>query len=438
MGGPRMGGAGHPRQQKPPEPAPFSGFMSMFSTPNAPNKSPTIGGLFSSSPGSLFGSSPTPRQPQPQQKTSFFGLPSNIGTESITSDLFGIFKGPETSKSEEHQQSGTESEKDDPSGKVTPSENAEKTLTEQTHLSADENIKNSEDSEIPEKGLVEEAEQTDKKEAEENSMTESTVSPEAEAKHDPHAENLDGACSTVPDKGLPAPAPETKGIFEIPSLTAPKFGFMSAAAEGTSSIGSLFSTIPSTATGVKTAQSQQAEGGHGGFFSGFKNLSAGILQDEKPTGKDETSMASSVFGMNLGSIFGNTDPPKAESTPCVITAQPEPESPKPTDELCELESGKPSPGSSETESADASDTEGPTGTSKTGSCDTLAQSPQTGLPSPSSSLAESLEKPQINITPLEIDRSGVDTSDTMHTDLETRQPMDFLTKEAAKRLVQFV
>lgn len=249
------------------------------------------------------------------------------------------------------------------------------------------------------------------------------------------AEHSGESGSAVSNKAAPPPAPETKGIFEIPGLTTTKFGFMSVAAEGTSSIGSLFSTTPSPATGEKTPLPQQTDGG---LFSGFKNLSAGIFQDEKPTGKEESSSASSVFGMKLGSMFGNTDPPKTESTPPVVTAQPQSQSPKPTDEFCEPESEKPSPGSGETGSADASDTEGPTETSKTGSCDSLAQSPQSALPYDSVSLAEGFDKPLLEITPCEVDKSVADTTDTMDADLDTEQPKELLAKEAAKRLVQFV
>lgn len=453
MGGPRMGGprmagprmAG-PRQagpQKPPESAPFSGFMSMFSTPTAPSKPSAVGGFFSSSPGSLFGSSPAPRQPQqqprqqpPQQKSSFFGLTSSIGADTITSDLFGIFKGPETTKSEEQQQPVIESEQKDPSEQEPVSESTEKTQPEKTSSSEDGQV-STEDAEVPEKGLVEEAERLDKTEAEEGSLTESTTktAPSGEeTEKDEHTEHLEEQASAVPDKTEPPPAPDTKSLFEIPGLSTPKFGFMSAASEGTSSIGSLFSTSPSPATSAKAPQPQQTDGG---LFSGFKNLSAGIFQDEKPTGKDEPSSASSVFGMKFGSMFGSAEPPKAETPPLMTIAEPTPQSPKPTEDLPEPESDKPSPGSEETGSADASDTEGPTETSKTGSCDTLAQSLQSGLPSQSVSLAEDLEKPQLKISPCEVDKVE-ETPHNAHADLGTEQPKDLLTTKEAKRLVEFI
>ncbi|KAE8291725.1 hypothetical protein D5F01_LYC09084 [Larimichthys crocea] len=127
--------------------------------------------------------------------------------------------------------------------------------------------------------------------------------------------------------------------------------------------------------------------------------------------------------MKLGSMFGKPDPPKAESPPPVVSVQPQSQSPKPADECYEPESEKPSPSSGETESADASDTV---------SCDTLAQSPQSGLPSHLVSLEEDLDKSQIKVTLFEVDRSVADTPDTVHADLDTEQPKDLLTKEAAK------
>lgn len=426
MPGPRMPGPRHPGPQKPPEPAPFSGFMSMFSSPNVSNRQPTLGGFFSSSPGSIFGPSPATcsqqqQQQKQQQKSSFFGLSSNTATESITNDLFGIFKGSQTTKCEEHQQS--ESIKSPHPGK--PTENPVKTEKENTYLSPVDDVKSIEDLGVPEKGLMEKAEKTDKMEEEETSLTESIIKHEAEPEDKTHTANL-----KVSEKDSMPQAPETKGIFELPSLTAPKFGFMSAAAEGTPSIGSLFSTIPSST--VKSSQPEQTDTG---FFSGFKNLSASILQDEKPSGKDEQSNASSVFGMKLGSIFGSSDPPKVEFPPPAVAVQPQLEN---KEQSCEPESEKHSPGSGETESADVSDTEGPTETSKTGSCDTLAQSPQSGLHSLTGSLAEALDKPQPTVIPCEVVRIADNTIDTVDADLGKDQLKDLLKQEAAKRLVPFI
>ncbi|XP_014831220.1 PREDICTED: uncharacterized protein LOC106909377 isoform X2 [Poecilia mexicana] len=431
MAGPRMAGPRQSGPQRPPEPSSFSGFMSMFSTPSAPNKSPTVGGFFSSSPGSLFGSSPTPRQPQQQQqqqqKSSFFGLPSSIAPESITSDLFGMFKGQETTKPEEPEQTGTKSEQAEAPANLANPQDSEKANADNMTLTEDEQVKTTEDSDLPEKGLVEEAERKDK--TEDDSLIESTVKtedPEQKAECLEAVEHSEEPVTEESSKSISSAAPETKGMFDMPILSTPKFGFMSAATEGTTSIGSLFST---TSSATKPSEPQQTDGG---LFSGFKNLSAGIFQDEKPAGKEETPSASSVFGLKLSSVFGTSDSPKPESTPPVVTAQPQSESPKPAEELDEPEFDKPSPGSGETESADNSDIEGPTETSKTGSCDTLAQMAQSGIPSLSGSLSESLDKPQVTFTPCELDKSEENTLDTRQAELETEQPKDLLMKEAAK------
>ncbi|XP_036000249.1 protein unc-13 homolog B [Fundulus heteroclitus] len=432
MAGPRMAGPRQPGLQKPPESAPFSGFMSMFSSPSAPNKSPTVGGFFSSSPGSLFGSSPTPRQPQQQQqqqqqqKSSFFGFSSSIAPESITSDLFGMFKSPETTKTEEPEHSGAKSEQAGPPANVANPINSEKANAESITLGEDGHVKATEDPDLPEKGLIEETERKDK--TEEGSLTDSTVKtedPEGKTEHTDVVEHLEEPDTEASHKVEPSSVPEAKGMFDIPILSTPKFGFMSAAAEGTPSIGSLFSTASSAS---KAPEPQQTDGG---VFSGLKSFSAGIFQDENPAGKEETPSAPSVFGLKLSSMFGASDSPKPESTPPVVTSQPQPESPKPTDELDEPDSDKPSPGSGETGSADTSDTEGPTETSKTGSCDTLAQTAQSGLPSLSGSLSESLDKPQVTFAQRELDKSKERTPDSRPAEVEAEQPKAVL-KEPTK------
>ena len=98
-------------QQKPPEPEKsvldssadvVSGFMSkMFSSPAAPSQ-PSMSGFFSQAQSSFFKPSAPPPGPQPQQRTSLFGLPTSLPTslptESLKSDLFGMFKTPEPPK----------------------------------------------------------------------------------------------------------------------------------------------------------------------------------------------------------------------------------------------------------------------------------------------------------------------------------------------------
>ncbi|KAF7658804.1 hypothetical protein LDENG_00007530 [Lucifuga dentata] len=296
-----------------------------------------------------------------------------------------MFRSPETAKSEEPLKPGGETDQVDhnePSGKEIVIETIEKTDTAKIPLSEGHNKENSE---VSAKDLVEETEQTVKTESEESFLNNSTEKSDFHVKEAELGEPvvlLEESISTVTDKAGPFSASEPKGMFGISRLTAPKFGFMSVAADDTTTIGSLFSPTPSLAPGVKATQSQQADGG---ILSGFKNLSAGIFQDET-TRKEEPTTA--VFSMKLASIFGSSDSPKPESYPPVITAQPQSQGPKPTDEICEPESKKLSPGSEKPGSANTSDMEEPTETSQTGSCDTTAQS---GLPSDSVSLAESPE-----------------------------------------------
>ncbi|XP_057686810.1 uncharacterized protein LOC130912784 isoform X2 [Corythoichthys intestinalis] len=382
MPGPRMPGPRMPGPQKPPEPTPFSGFMSMFSNPpSAPSKPASIGGFFSSSPGSLFGSS-APRQPQkPQQqpqKSSFFGLPSSIAPESLTGDILGMFKGPEATKSEEPQPS------------------SEKTV---------EHVETTEDS-IPEKGSLEEAEHADKKDGNESPIPEQEVEISEKPGQDEDQPEVSDKATSLPPPEAQEPVPETKTSSEIPNIAAPKFGFLSVAAEGTSSLGSLFSSSTSPSMDAKPSQPPQPEGG---LFSGFKSLSAGIFQDEKQPGKEE---AASVFGVKLGSMFGSSDPPKPA---VVVTTQPQPQSSKPAYEVDKL-----SQGSGDTESG----TEGQSGTSRTGSCDTLAESPQTGLASECLSLAEGPVEPQVRVISCEGDES-------MATLLNTETSKNLLTQETA-------
>ncbi|XP_072772087.1 uncharacterized protein [Nerophis lumbriciformis] len=423
MGGPRMPGPRHPGPQKPCEPTSFSGFMSMFSnTSSAPSKPAAVGGFFSSSPGSLFGSSAPrqPQKPQQQQKSSFFGLPSSIATESLTDDLLGIFKGPETTKSEE------------PLPSVINSESGRCPNAELVPENTDGHVKIAQDA-VAEKGLVEVAEKTDKEDGKESSTIEpdiETVLSRKNVQHHIHGEHSeestgsDKAVSLAPPPESQDHVPQSKGPSDIPVMSAPKFGFLSAAAEGTSSIGTLFSSS-SPAGDTKAAQLPQTEGG---LFSGFKSLSAGIFQDENQSAKEEPSSRPSVFGMKLGSMFGTSDPPK----PAVVTTQPQPQSPKHTDEIFKAEPDKVSQDSGDTESADASETEGPSGTSKAGSFDSLGNVPQTGLASELAPLAENWDRPELQIS-CEKDAGEAAAPDRTTIQLSSSRPARSIsTQEDAK------
>ncbi|KAK7912725.1 hypothetical protein WMY93_012936 [Mugilogobius chulae] len=253
--GPRMGGPRPARPQKPPEPAPFSGFMSMFSTPTAPTNTSSIGGLFSSSPGSLFGSSPTPKKPE-QQKSSFFGLSTSIAPESLTNDIFGMFKGSESTKSNDPAQSDSEVGKD---------HSAEDTATK--NLAG---------------GL------------------------------DVHTEKEPSTTTEIPEQGVKAENNEAEQTGHTP---APQ---------------------PPADDSLKTETSS-------GIFSGFKALS------------------SNIFHATIICISSR----RTEDADKVSPASGETEGADRSD----------------TEGADGSETEGPTEESRTGSCDSLSQSPLSDVPS---------------------------------------------------------
>lgn len=81
----------------------FSGLMyKMFPGPGAPSKPQTS--FFSSAQSSFFKSSATSAG-QSQQKSTSFNLPSSLPTDSLKTEIFGIFKGSELTKPAENMSS---------------------------------------------------------------------------------------------------------------------------------------------------------------------------------------------------------------------------------------------------------------------------------------------------------------------------------------------
>ncbi len=100
---------------------------------------------------SFFKSSPpsAPAQPQ-QQKSSFFNLPTSLQTDSLTGDLFGLFKGTESAISDETKlpdkgHDGTQDSKEQKSSAVSEPEStvasAELVNEEQLKQSGSESLK---------------------------------------------------------------------------------------------------------------------------------------------------------------------------------------------------------------------------------------------------------------------------------------------------------
>uniref|UniRef100_A0AAY4B5H9 Uncharacterized protein n=1 Tax=Denticeps clupeoides TaxID=299321 RepID=A0AAY4B5H9_9TELE len=375
--GPRMGGP-----PKPQEPTSFSGFMSMFSGPSAPTK-PTPSSFFSAPQTSFFRSSPTPTPAAQQQphKSSFFNLPSSLPTESLTNDLFGIFKGSEPVKSSETKLAAgvtpppeesipeqnesakrreTEKQELDKSMPITEESKSEmfedqKAVPNDKDGDCDSTI----DSGILEDGPKEKPLGEEKSDVPVSSKTETIAEADVMPKESSSNGNVpDGLSKEGTDK-----IPSSKGIFDLPGLSGPTFGFMSGSTDAAKPFGSFFSSGPSPVPAPK-APSEQGEGG--GLFSGFKNLSAGLFQEEKPTDKKEDS-ATSMFGKKIGFPWQTPESPKPPSPP-TVTSQPKAKEVTFADEeddvLSEPEADKSGSADSDvTGSADASDTEGPSDTS---------------------------------------------------------------------------
>ncbi len=283
-----------------------SGFMSkrFTGTSSATNSS---GGLFSQTS---------------TDKNSLFGLPSSLPMESIKNDLFGMFKSPEAPKVVDISPSVTSTPR---SLEAVQDQNAHRDVT----LSGDKDEKDKVETllqmkEMPANGTL-------------NNSTVASVDPTAafschpgetivkepsdgEVIHEktiviisePDAKDTDKSISAIDRSSKVAqnpPSTETShSLFGMPSLTAPKLGFMAGAADAGKSFGSFFSSPPS----IPNTES-------GKLLSGLKSFSTGLFQEDKA--KEETS--ASLFGTKLGFpwLKETLEPPK-QQRPTVVTTQP--------------------------------------------------------------------------------------------------------------------
>eukprot|EP00063_Salmo_salar_P012557 XP_013987392.1 PREDICTED: uncharacterized protein LOC106565090 isoform X16 [Salmo salar] len=142
------------------------------------------------------------------------------------------------------------------------------------------------------------------------------------------------------DKSGP-PVESTQKIPQADQLTkteepAPKSlfgGFMTGTSDAGKSFGSMFSSPPTIPKAIPTMP--QAEAG-GGLFSGFKTMSAGLFQEEKPGAAKQEPSTASLFGTKLGFWGAAAEPPKPQAPP-VITTQPKAND-KPTKETSDQSS----------------------------------------------------------------------------------------------------
>ncbi|CAM4545023.1 unnamed protein product [Leuciscus chuanchicus] len=422
--GPRPVISGQPRprmpgSQRPPEPAAFSSFMSMFSGPGASSK-PAASSFFSVPQTSFFKSPPTSTAPQ-QQKSSFFNLPTSLQTESLTGDLFGLFKGTEATKSDETKP---------PEKPETEGNDGTHDSKEQMSLNVNESsaVSESESTVTGTKLVNEELKECD---SESLKVVEEQEVNSSHEKKDEIKEIYDtidtihtqiselGLSSKVPpgDTETPPSTPKTlvedkrptsppsKGVFTLPGLSTSSFGgLMSGAAETAKPFSSFFgSSTPAPSVSTNPSQPQAESSG---LLSGFKGLSVGLFQEEKSaTAKEETM--SSMFGRKMGFPWQSSPPQTPPATQSKhLDLRPE--------EIYEPEADKLSPESDVTGSADPSDTEGPSDNSshKQPSFDTSPESP-TALKQGSSCLeVEHIEKSQISEDCIDKDNDIPDTDST--------------------------
>ncbi|KAG1958130.1 protein unc-13 B-like [Pimephales promelas] len=409
--GPRPVISGQPRPrmpgpQRPPEPAAFSGFMSMFSGPSASTK-PATSSFFSVPQTSFFKSSPISTAPQPQQqKSSFFNLPTSLQTESLTGDLFGLFKGTEATKSDETKlpektegKDGTQDSKANESKQMSLNVNESSAVSESESTVTGTKLVNEKLRECDSESLkvVEEQEvnslhekRDESKEINDASETIHTQTSELGLSTKVPPGDTENPPSTpkilVEDKQPTSPL--SKGVFTLPGLSTSSFGgLMSGAAETAKPFSSFFgSSTPAPSVNTNPSQPQAESSG---LLSGFKGLSAGLFQEEKSAAAKEETM-SSMFGRKIGFPWQSSPPQTPPATQSKhLDLRPE--------EKYEPEADKLSPESDVTGSADPSDTEGPSDNSshKQPSFDTSPESP-TAFKQESSCLeVEHIEKSQI-------------------------------------------
>ncbi|XP_077097961.1 uncharacterized protein LOC143749307 [Siphateles boraxobius] len=395
-----------PGSQRPPEPAAFSGFMSMFSGPSASSK-PATSSFFSVPQTSFFKSSPTSTAPQPpqQQKSSFFNLPTSLQTDSLTGDLFGLFKGTEATKSDETKlpektetegNDGTQDSKEQMSLNVNESSavsESESTVTGTKLVNEELRECDSESFRVVEEQEVNSSHETRDENKEINDTSETIHTQTSvlglSSKVPPGDTETPPSTPKILDEDKRPTSPPSKGVFTLPGLSTSSFGgLMSGAAERAKPFSSFFgSSTPAPSVSTNPSQPQAESSG---LLSGFNGLSVGLFPEEKSaTAKEETM--SSMFGRKIGFPWQSSPPqtpPATQSKHLDLRHE----------EMYEPEADKLSPESEVTGSADPSDTEGPSDNSshKQPSFDTSPESPTALKQGPSCLELEHIEKSRIS------------------------------------------
>ncbi|XP_042565259.1 uncharacterized protein unc13bb isoform X2 [Clupea harengus] len=309
-----------------------SGFMSkMFSGPSAPSAAPSTG-FFSQAQSSFFKSA-TPQAPAPQQqqqqKSSLFGFTSSLPTDSIKSDLFGMFKAPEPPKQPQPRQPPSAA----PQTRAKPANDPQNQgptsagfpaapLAGKEPVKQDTGVSQTAPSDATSTapaGLAPSAQATDK---------DKTATIEGDVIHEKPIVIIGEPDKDTDKSGLPVESipcetptaqqsqtlepPPTKSVFEMPGLSGSAFGFLAGSGEAGKSLGSLFSSPPTVS---------QADGSD--LLSGFKTFSTGLFQEEKPDAAKDQPPAASFFGAKLGFPWQKETPmPSKPQEPVVVTTQP--------------------------------------------------------------------------------------------------------------------
>lgn len=313
-----------------------SGFMSkMFSGTSEPFK--TSSGLLYSAQTSFFKSTST-KGSESQQATSLFGLPSSLPTDSLKSDLLGMFKSHQTIKPAEANLNlnstpsteATEFAVQDQrvpndiissSGEVKLTENLIKTESDLAQQSLHQVIKSDSFTNLT-PASVNPHEVTSLTMLSNDEVIESDIVTGKPIVIVGEPEN------TLMDKSGPSQQPlisePSQSMFGIAGLSLPKFSFITESEDASKSFGSLFS---SAAKGLPT----MPQTGGGGLLFGFKSFSTSVFSDEKPVASNNEP--TSLFGAKLGLWQKEAPIPIKKQSTCVVAAQPNsPGYPKSTSE----------------------------------------------------------------------------------------------------------
>lgn len=302
-----------------------SGFMSkMFSGVSGPPK--TSSGLFSSAQTSLFKATCT-KGSESNQTASLFAFPSSLPTDSLKSDLLGLFK----SSGEASSLNGNLNLKCATSTESTEFAVQDQSMPKDIVSSGD--IKLTENFIKAESDLAQHSQhQVIKSENSFTNISPANVSP-PEVTSLPRLRNdvdeVVGSDIVIPmvivgepedtltDRSGPAQqsliSEPPQSMFGMAGVSPPKFSFITESEDARKSFGSLLSSAANK--GLPTMP--QTDGS--GLFSGFKTFSASLFSEKKSVASHNES--TSLFGVKLDLWQKEAPIPTKTQTPCAPTAQ---------------------------------------------------------------------------------------------------------------------